>query len=519
MLAGEELILLIKSKYPLIFVESIDEEYVVHQLRQIAIQLRLSFYQWSVTTGLQKGGQEGVFYQTGEPDKMIRTVLSLVKPDQFTEPVPPEWEKHISRQELSRSSPDHLEAGMFVLKDFDKHLESVVILRLFKDLINLFRNTRNTIVIVSPEYKLPKDIEMDAGHIVGGYPEEREIAAIVKETWNELARNDTTMKISLTGDDIHKVLKSLKGLSTQQIRNILNECFIEDCRLDTRDLDKIESYKKKIFDQEGLLEFCITESKDNIADFDNLKRWLEDRKGSFVHESPSIPPPKGILLMGVQGCGKSLAAKAIAKELGLPLYRLDIGRLYSKYIGETEQNLRRALGIVDKLSPLCLWIDEIEKGFAASTGEMDGGVSQRVLGTFLTWMQERKSNSFLAATANDVDRLPPEFLRKGRFDEVFFVDLPDLATRESLFRIHLKKRKLDPAKFDSKLLAEKAADFSGAEIEQAIISALYRASGKKEPISTNHILDQIQSTKPLAVLKGEDIQFLRDWAKERTIPV
>jgi len=221
--------------------------------------------------------------------------------------------------------------------------------------------------------------------------------------------------------------------------------------------------------------------------------------------------------MGVQGCGKSLAVKAVAKELGLPLYRLDIGKLYSQYIGQTEQNLRKALGIVDKLCPLCLWIDEIEKGFAASAGESDGGVSQRVLGTFLTWMQERKSNCFLSATANDVYRLPPEFLRKGRFDEIFFVDLPDLKIREFLFMIHLRKRGLDPEKFNGKLLAEKAVDFSGAEVEQAIISALYRASSKNQPVSTEHILQQICSTKPLALLKQEEISILREWAKERTI--
>ena len=387
-----------------------------------------------------------------------------------------------------------------------------------KTSINLFRNTRNTVVIVAPEYKLPKDIEPDAGHIVGGYPDEREIASIVKETCSELARYDKRMKTSLTVDEIHKVITSLKGLSIQQIRNILNPCLMDDGLLDINDLNRIESYKKKLFDQEGLLEFCGTESKDNIANFDNLKRWLEERKSSFTQETSSIPPPKGALLMGVQGCGKSLAVKAVAKELGLPLYRLDVGRLYSQYIGQTEQNLRRALGIVDKLSPLCLWIDEIEKGFAASMGETDGGVSQRILGTFLTWMQERKSNCFLAATANDVDRLPPEFLRKGRFDEVFFVDLPDPATRRSLFVIHLKKRNLDPETFNCTLLSEKAVDFSGAEIEQAIISALYRASGRKETISTNHVLEQIVSTKPLAVMKSEEIQFLREWAKERTIP-
>ena len=492
MLANDELALLIKSKYPVVFVESIDEEYVMNQLRQTASQLGLIFYQWSMTTGLRRGYKEDPYYQTGDPEKMIRTVLSLIKSDRS-------------------------ESGLFVLKDFDKHLENSILLRLFKDLVNLVKNTKNTIVIVSPEYKLPKDIEPEAGRIVGGYPDEKEIASVLKETLNELIKNEKG-RISLTVDEIQRIIKSLKGLSVQQIRNVINQCFIDDHLIDVKDLDTIESYKKKLFDQEGLLEFCITEDKENIANFDNLKRWLSERKESFSWETSSLPPPRGALLMGVQGWGKSLAVKAIAKELGLPLYRLDIGRLYSQYIGQTEQNLRRGLATVDKLSPLCLWIDEIEKGFAASAGESDGGVSQRVLGTFLTWMQERKSKCFLAATANDIYRLPPEFLRKGRFDEIFFVDLPDQEIRTSLIMIHLRKRGLTPEKFDCRLLGEKAADFSGAEIEQAIISALYRASSKKEPISTALILEQIGLTKPLALLKEEEISSLRDWAKERTIP-
>jgi hypothetical protein len=492
MLANDELALLIKSKYPVIFVESIDEEYVVNQLRQIASQLGLIFYQWSITAGLQRGFKEGPYYQTGDPDKMIKTVLSLIKSDRS-------------------------ESGLFVLKDFDKHLENSILLRLFKDLMNLIKNTKNTIVIVGPEYKLPKDLEPEAAHIVGGYPDEQEIASVLKGILNELIR-DEKGRVSLAVDEIQKILQALKGLSVQQIRNVIHQCFIDDHLIDIKDLNTIETYKKKLFDQEGLLEFCITEDKENMANFDNLKRWLNERKESFIGASSSLPPPRGVLLMGIQGCGKSLSVKAIARELGLPLYRLDIGRLYGQYIGQTEQNLRKALATVDKLSPLCLWIDEIEKGFAASAGESDGGVSQRVLGSFLTWMQERKSKCFLAATANDIYRLPPEFLRKGRFDEIFFVDLPDQGIRMSLFNIHLRKRGLNPERFNCKLLAENAVNFNGAEIEQAVISALYRASSRKEPVSTDLILEQIRSTKPLALLKQEEITFLREWAKERTVP-
>jgi adenylate kinase family enzyme len=409
------------------------------------------------------------------------------------------------------------ESSLFVLIDFDKHLENTIILRLFKDWLNRIKNTKNTIVLIGPECKLPKELESEAGHIVGGYPDEKEISSILKTTFSELIRNEKGT-VSLNLDEMQRMIKALKGLSVQQIRNVVTQCFIEHHLLDIRDLETIESCKRKIFDQEGLLDFSMTETRENIANFDNLKRWLSERRDSFVSQSNTLPAPRGVLLMGVQGCGKSLAVKVVAKELGLPLYMLDVGRLYGQYIGQTEQNLRKALKTVDQLSPLCLWIDEIEKGFAASHGESDGGVSQRVLGTFLTWMQERKSSCFVAATANDVYRLPPEFLRKGRFDEIFFVDLPDQKTRESLLSIHLKKRKLDPQKFDIRSLAAETADFNGAEIEQAIISALYRASSRKEPVTTRHILEQIHSTKPLALLKQEEIATLRDWAKERTIP-
>ena len=493
MLLNEELGLLIKSKYPLIYLESIDEEYCIRQLRQIASQQNLVFYAWSATTGLQRDGGSGTFYQTREPVGMLRLLPDVIRPND--------------------------EPALLVLKDMHKYLDDSFVLRLTRDLLNQIRNTKTTMVILAAEFKLPKDIENDTAHIIGGYPDEKEIASILQETTTELLKHNKQIKISLDPTEKDKMVRSLKGLSIQQIRNIISQCIIDNNTLSISDLSVIEGAKKKIYDQEGFFEFCVSEQEDHIAGFDNLKRWVQERRDSFNNGGPAnLPPPKGVLLMGVQGCGKSLAIKVIAREFSLPLYRLDLGRLYSKYIGETEQNLQKALLTTAKLSPLCLWLDEIEKLFAASAGDVDGGVSQRVLATFLTWMQERQSNCFIAATANNIYRLPPEFLRKGRFDEIFFVDLPDAANRLVLFNIHLKKRGLDPARFDINKLAAAATDFNGAEIEQAIIAALYRASMEKQETSTQHILEQIQTTKPLSVLKAEDITALREWAKDRTVP-
>jgi len=493
---NEEISLLIKSKYPVVYIETIDETHSLKQLRLIASQLNLTCFYWSVSEGLRKAFMEGEYYNTKEPAKMLQMLLMLVKPRFDTAPV----------------------SGIFILKDLQKFLDDPVTLRHFKDVVNTIKNCKNTIIILSSEYKLPVDIQGDSAHIIGGYPSSEEIEFILKGMDDEFQRLNPKIPITIKEEELSVVAQSLKGLSIQQIKSVVNRCLFEDRQLSVANLPTIEKYKQKLFDQEGLLEYYLTESKDNIAGFNNLKKWLSDRKICFVsNRNSSLPAPKGVLLIGVQGCGKSLAVKAIAKEFKLSLYRLDLGRLYSKYIGETEQNLRKALSVVDNLSPMCLWLDEIEKGFASSSGEMDGGVSQRILGTFLTWMQERKSLCFVAATANDVYQLPPEFLRKGRFDELFFVDLPDDLSREQLFKIHINKRGFDHNKFDLKSLSKAANGFSGAEIEQAVISALYLVASNKQVISTEHIITEIKSTKPLSVLKEEEVTRLREWAKDRTI--
>ena len=485
-----EITLLIKSKYPLILVDTIDEDYVSRQLTNIASELALTPYFWSLTKGLRVGGSENAFYQTEDPVRMLKTINDLI---------------------------DGNKPALFVLTDFRKFLDNAVEGRLFKDIASRINNTRTTVALVGGECKLPADIEPMAARITGGYPDEKEILDEVNRVLGEFKRSAAALTVALEPQDVRRVVKALNGLSLQQIRNVINTCVLKDGRLDKSDLCEIEKYKKELFDREGILEYFGAEQPAAIAGFENLKKWVLDRRNAFFTDNSTLPPPKGLLLLGVQGCGKSLAAKVIAGELGIPLYRLDLNRLYSKYIGETEENLRKALKTVERLAPICLWVDEIEKIFASSSGEIDGGVSQRVLGTMLTWMQERKDRSFIAATSNNINNLPPELLRKGRFDEIFFADLPDAAQRAGVLKIHLAKRSLQDKDFDIEALALHSDGFSGAELEQAVISALYSASGANEKICTKHLLEQIKLTRPLSVIKAEDIDRLRNWAKERSL--
>ena len=485
----EEISLLIKSRYPLVLVDTIDENYVGGQLFNVAQQQSLTYYTWSLTGGLRIGRNENSFYKTGDPAAMLRIANDLIK------------DPH---------------SAIFVLSDFDRFLNDAAAARLFKDLLNRVKGTATTVVLVGAEVKLPPDIAPLAARISGGYPDERQILAEINRIIADFKLRSAQLHLDMPPENLRRVVKTLKGLSLQQIRNAMNLCLLKDAAFNAADIAVIEKFKKEAFDSEGILEYFGSEHRASIAGFNNLKRWVNDRRNAFFSEGP-LPPPKGLLLLGVQGCGKSLAAKVIAGELGIPLYRLDLTRLYSKYIGETEENLRKALATVERLSPVCLWVDEIEKIFAASSGDIDGGVSKRVLGTMLTWMQERKDRSFIAATSNDINGLPPELLRKGRFDEIFFADLPGAPDREGIVKIHLEKRGLAPAEFDVSGLAAACGGFSGAEIEQAVISALYSASGANEKISTRHVLEQLKLTRPLSVIKAEAVDFLRGWARERRI--
>jgi SpoVK/Ycf46/Vps4 family AAA+-type ATPase len=349
-----------------------------------------------------------------------------------------------------------------------------------------------------------------------------------REEYSELLNNiirdlraKTEVRVEINEDEMNRLLNNLKGLTLLEAEKILTRAIIEDGGLNAKDLQRVIDAKRVVVERDGLLEYFPAEhGMSEIADMASLKDWLNKRRMIITEPERAVSFglvfPKGILLLGVPGAGKSLCAKAVSMEWGLPLLKMDPSNLYNKYIGESERNFKRAMETAEKMAPVILWIDEIEKAFA-SGGSEDGGVSQRVLGTFLSWMQDRKGDVFVVATANDVEKLPPEFLRKGRFDEVFFVDLPDVESRAAIFSIHLRKRGKDPAKFGIEALAAAAEGFSGAEIEQVVVSGLYGAFSANCELTNDMLITEIGRTRPLSVTRAEQIENLRAWASERTV--
>jgi SpoVK/Ycf46/Vps4 family AAA+-type ATPase len=318
-------------------------------------------------------------------------------------------------------------------------------------------------------------------------------------------------------DAVDQLASNLLGVTESDARRLIRNAIRHDGAITHEDVAAVKRAKYELLSPEGIVSFEYdTRSFADVAGLGNLKAWIDRRRDAFLDPERTRDHPRGILLLGVQGGGKSLAAKAVAGRFGVPLLRLDFGALYDKYIGETEKNLRKALVTADVMSPCVLWIDEIEKGIA--TGSEDEGVGRRILGTLLTWMSERTTRVFLAATANDIARLPPELIRKGRIDELFFVDLPGLAVRREIYAIHLRRRGIAPERIDLDRLAEASDGFTGAGIEQTVVSALYAESTGEDSATTDTLLTEIDNTRPLSVVMFEQLHALRTWAAGRTIP-
>lgn len=412
--------------------------------------------------------------------------------------------------------------GVWILKDPQAHLENPTTLRALRETAQEFSGSARTLVLVGPS--LPERPELDELEIRFDFdlPGPEELLALVRETTRRLSRQRPQTHSALTPEDEAGLVRDLQGLTLFEAERALARAVVEDGALTAEDRPRIRETKKALVESGGLLEFYpAPRGLGSVGGLGRLKKWIATRKSGFLPPpgAPPIDPPRGLLILGVQGCGKSLAAKAVAASWEIPLLALDAGRLLAPYIGESERNLRDALKRVERMAPCVLWIDEIEKAFATSrSNDSDGGVSKRLVASLLTWMQERKTHVFLIATANSVEELPPEMMRKGRFDEVFFVDLPSRAARSEIFSLQLSERREDPKRFDLERLAAESGGFSGAEIEQAIVSALYDARASGSPLDTTATLVALRSTRPLSVVRREKIAALRAWASDRCVP-
>jgi hypothetical protein len=490
----QDLSSLIRSNTPLIVIETPDEARVVDLFRHVLTNVWRALYRWSITEGMRRVDLDREDEAEGAPD-ISTTLQAIRKADQ---------------------------RGIYLLLDVMPYLGYASYQRAVRELCERRGCLEHTLVFVGSKVELPPELETIAVRFSLRLPDENTLRKMVNDEAQLYQREHGGRRVEVDRDALGAIVRNLRGLSLTEARRIARHLIFRDGAVCSADLPELAKLKFELLNKSGYLHYEYDTARfADVAGLSRLKQWIGQRRGAFCGDvlPPGLDPPKGVLLLGVQGCGKSLAAKAVAGVFDVPLVRLDFGTLYNKYHGETEKNLRDALASAEQLEPCVLWMDELEKGLASSgSSEGDGGVSRRVLGYFLTWMAERKSKVFLVATANNVQELPPELLRKGRFDEIFFVDLPDHAARAEVFRLHLAKRKVDFGEFSLNALAEASEGFSGAEIEQAVVSALYAAHADGTPVDEPKLIAEIRATRPLSVMMAEQVQGLREWAKTRTVP-
>ena len=490
----------LKACYPLIVVTTHEERRFL-----TGIQERYNsrgVYQWTYTSGLVNLADGRLVHPdtVGDPIAALKTVMKMPQ-------------------------------GLYAFCDLHPWLgetpspERNAVIRLLRDLyyqIRRFRDPNKACLLVSPVLAIPPDLEKEV--IVYDFPlPDREALGQLLDEHIQRAVRTAEAHVMLKPDDKERLLEAALGLTLDEADNAFSAATLNDRVLDVSDLHTIHAEKQLIIRKSGILDYTpVEDGMEALGGLENLKDWLRKRRRSFTPEARAfgLPQPKGLLLTGVQGCGKSLSAKAIAQDWKLPLLRLDVGKVFGGLVGSSEENMRRAIKLAEAISPCVLWVDEIEKGFSGMQGSglSDGGTSMRVFGTFITWLQEKQSNVFVVATANQLESLPPELLRKGRFDEIFFVDLPSEAERRVIFGIHLAKRRRNPRLFDLNALASATEGFSGAEIEQVVVSALFEAFDGQQELGMVHLHAAIRKTVPLSVTMKEGVARIRAWASQRAVP-
>ncbi|MBI2947610.1 MAG: AAA family ATPase [Verrucomicrobia bacterium] len=493
---GQEIETLIRARYPILYLVSSEETRVLDLLSSIAQRRQKKLFDWSCSTGIVPAG---ISIQVAKH----RTAASkdpLVALD------------HVI---------DQVEPAIFAFKDFHPFLTKAnsAVIRKLREIAQHLKNSHKTIVLVSPVVEIPVELEKEITLLNFPLPSREDLGGLLDRIVSEV-RPYTNVRVELDNAGRERLLQAALGLTLNEAENVFAKILVKEERLSGEHVAEVLSEKQQIVRKSGLLEYySASETFSDVGGLGVLKSWLQKRALAFSDEAKAfgLPAPKGIFLLGVQGCGKSLCAKAVASLWQLPLLRFDMGRMFGSLVGSSEENVRRAVAVAESVAPSILWVDEIDKalsGFQGS-GFTDAGTTARVFGTFLTWLSEKTAPVFVVATANDVSQLPPELVRKGRFDELFFVDLPSTKERQEIFAIHLRKRNRNPKDFDLGALASASQNHSGAEIEQAVISGLYDAFSDCCELSTQHILRALESGVPLAATLDEPIGALRSWADGR----
>ena len=488
-----EIEILIRARYPILYVITSEEMRVQEVLLAIAARRQKKVFEWTYSSGIVPAGasiqsQKGRNPATKEPLAALDLVI------------------------------DQIEPAIFLFKDFHPFLtrNNFAVIRRLKDIALHLRNSRKTIVLISAVMEIPAELDKELTVINFPPPAKEDLAALLDKAVEDL-RDSQHVQIELDGEGRDRLLQAALGLTLGEAENVFAKIIVKNQSLSADHVNEVFAEKQQIIRKSGLLEYYAAEEDfRSVGGLGVLKDWLNKRAVAFTAEAHAfgLPPPKGVLLLGVQGCGKSLCAKAVSRLWQLPLLRFDMGRMFGSLVGSSEENVRRAIAVAESIAPAVLWVDEIDKAFTGSqsSGVADGGTTARVFGTFLTWLSEKSAPVFVVATANDVSQLPPELLRKGRLDEIFYVDLPMDEERAEIFRIHLAKRNRNPEEFDIPALVSASQEFSGAEIEAAIISALYDAFYAKQELATTHVFTALSQTVPLARTMAEKVSEQRNWA-------
>ncbi|MEZ4866836.1 MAG: AAA family ATPase [Caldilineaceae bacterium] len=494
----QELDIYIRARYPLLWIVTPEEERALAEVKELAEEQHKMQMVWSITTGLTNPAlPDRVDATKRDPLQLLGTIL------------------------------EDKAACIWVLRDFHPFLKEPTIVRRLREVAFGLRTGDKTVILLGPLLKIPTELEKEITVLDFNLPTvaqmETQLTKIIESSRAGTKRGPKII-VNLDHRQRSQLVRACMGLTETEASNAIAKAIIQaGGRLDGDAVDAVMAEKQQIIRKSGLLEFYASEERlTNVGGLETLKEWLRKRVRAFSEEARNfgLPEPKGILLVGVQGCGKSLVAKSVANSWRLPLLRLDVGRLFASLVGSSEENLRNAIKVAESIAPVVLWVDEIEKGFSGvgSSNISDAGTAARVFGSFITWLQEKQSPVFVIATANSVLHLPPELVRKGRFDEIFFVDLPDTQERADIWKIHISKRNRDPNQFDLHTLAMASDGLSGAEIEQAVIAGLYEAFDQNRALAMSDLLDVLQDTVPLSRMMEEEIEGLRAWAQQRARP-